>query len=457
VKTRKIGLTVAALIVWSACAVPAWGTTPSGIIPPACKNIADHANLLLPCYLNDPSDINIGLSISWCFPNQTPSCVFWYQWPASAQNALVLAFVRTVDWYNNGMTTYAGPLPPDPPPLINQFAYSIGKTIEPDLDPNDAFNIYIGHLAVSLAAEIYKWVPWGLHDYDDSNGEAMTTVLDGLTTFTFPKNALIVSPIILDATPGIAINTFKFLKTNNLIGPTRIDTIGRVLDWARHNLEHFGGTFTPQYFFYNWQYWGYPPVSRVIAGTRDMDPIYPPGGSPPTHWTAGCLGTSAFLSWVLRVVNIPVQPVGVAGHTAPWFMSEDLFLSHGDDPYNALSKAVSLADPTTYAYPATDLLVSRDDYEAWFGPNNTKPIANSDQNVGRRPVDLAVQFPTSNWVLYRYCDDVANNRDHASGRVYNETFNVVNSAYTVTDLEELGLWDRLAVAKTTLGCPTSPD
>src|SRR5271169_1648000 len=111
VKTRKVGLSVAALIVWSACAVPAWGTTPSGIIPPACQSIADHANLLLPCYLNDPSDANIGDSIAWCFPNQNPSCLSWSQWPASAQDALLLAFVRTVDWFNNGMVNYAGTLP----------------------------------------------------------------------------------------------------------------------------------------------------------------------------------------------------------------------------------------------------------------------------------------------------------------------------------------------------------
>lgn len=225
-KTRKVGLSVAALILCSAFSVSAWATTPSGIIPPACQSIADHSNLLLPCYLNDPSDVNIGNAISWCFPNQSPSCVTWYQWPASAQNALVLAFVRTVDWFNNGMTNYGGPLPPDPPPLINQFAYSIGKTIEPDLDPNDAFNIYIGHLAVSLAAEIYQWVPWGLHDYD-SNEEAMKALLDSARVFGLSTTTGAWFPSVSDATPGNAINTFKFLKTNNLIGTTRIDTIGR--------------------------------------------------------------------------------------------------------------------------------------------------------------------------------------------------------------------------------------
>jgi hypothetical protein len=246
---------------------------------------------------------------------------------------------------------------------------------------------------------------------------------------------------VWDATPGNAISTFKFLKTNNLIGTTRIDTIGRVLDWARSNLWHFNGTFTPQNFYYNWQYWGYPPVSRVIAGTPDLDPQYTALASPPHHWTAGCWGTSAFLLWVLRVVNIPVETVGAGGHATPWFVSENLYLSHGDDPYNAVSKA---------GYPATYLLVSPDDFHAWFPPRN---ITAASHNVGRRPIDLAVQFPTSNWVLYRYCDDLANSRDHASGRVYNETFNTI---YAVNDLEVLGLWDRLASAYNTLGCPAMP-
>jgi len=403
----------------------------------------------LPCYLNDPSNINIAGSIAWCFSPGT--CPSYPGWPVSAQNQLMQAFYYTVAWYNNGMTNYGGPLSPDPPnnPTVN--AYATGQVPWPDLYPDEAFRIYVEHVAVSLAAEIYQWVPWGLHDYD-GNGQKMGWVLDGLLVFSTDVSTGYALVYVEGATPGNAITTFKFLKSNNLIGPTRLDTIGRVLDWARSNLWHFNGTFSPEYYFYNWQYYGYPPVSRIISGTPDLNPAEAPLASPPHHWTAGCIGTSAFLMWVLKAVNIPVQPIAAGGHTTPWFISEDLFLSHGDDPYNALSKA---------GYPATYLLVSRDDFEAWFGPNNSKPIAYSGQNVGRKPVDLAVLYPTSNWLLYRYCDDVANNRDHASGRVYNETFNSENvssasAGYTVTYLEELGLWDRLAAGKDTLGCPTSP-
>jgi hypothetical protein len=179
----------------------------------------------------------------------------------------------------------------------------------------------------------------------------------------------------------------------------------------------------------------------VIAGTPDLDPSTPALASPPHHWTAGCWGTSAFLLWVLKVVNIPVNQVTVGSHATAWFVSEGMYLSHGDDPYNAVSKA---------GYPATDLLITYDEFHAWFPPGD---LTFADHNVGRRPIDLAVHYPTSNWVLYRYCDDLLNNRDHASGRVYNETFSTL---YTVSELEVLGLWNALATAYTTLGCPATP-
>ena len=215
-----------------------------------------------------------------------------------------------------------------------------------------------------------------------------------------------------------------------------------MLDWARSHLWHFDGGWSTQNYYYNWQYWGYPPVSRVIAGTTNSNPQFPYLGSlGPQHWTAGCDGTTSFLIWVLKAANIPVEALPLDGHTVPWFMGENLYLSHGDDPYSALSKA---------GYPAKLLLISHDDFQAWFPPNN---LWFTGHNVGRRPIDLAVQYPTSNWVLFRYCDDVQANRDHASSKVYNEVF---IGYYTVSDLELLGLWDRMQQAVNTLGCPSLP-
>ena len=39
-----------------------------------------------------------------------------------------------------------------------------------------------------------------------------------------------------------------------------------------------------------------------------------------------------------------------------------------------------------------------------------------------------------------YCSDIANGKDHASGRVFNEYF---KKFYTLADLENAGLWSLL--------------
>jgi len=44
------------------------------------------------------------------------------------------------------------------------------------------------------------------------------------------------------------------------------------------------------------------------------------------------------------------------------------------------------------------------------------------------------------WTLNLYCSDLANLKDHASGKVYNEYF---YRFYTVSQLENLGVWQRL--------------
>jgi hypothetical protein len=41
----------------------------------------------------------------------------------------------------------------------------------------------------------------------------------------------------------------------------------------------------------------------------------------------------------LRVLNIPVQPIWVCGHELVYFMSEDKYMDHADDPYNGIVRA----------------------------------------------------------------------------------------------------------------------
>jgi hypothetical protein len=115
-----------------------------------------------------------------------------------------------------------------------------------------------------------------------------------------------------------------------LIGPSRLATIYNVLQWMRQNMSHFYGQSDFGTCNAVWQYRGYPPLSRIVHGTVDAN--YPTLGT--QHWTAGCHGSVGFLSAVLRAVNIPVRPVWVCGHELAYFITEGLYLDHGDGPYN---------------------------------------------------------------------------------------------------------------------------
>jgi len=61
------------------------------------------------------------------------------------------------------------------------------------------------------------------------------------------------------------------------------------------------------------------------------------------------------------VVNIPVQPIWACGHEMACFMSEGLYLDHGDDPYNSVVKAW---DPS---YSILLLLINGTTYQYRFG------------------------------------------------------------------------------------------
>jgi hypothetical protein len=49
----------------------------------------------------------------------------------------------------------------------------------------------------------------------------------------------------------------------------------------------------------------------------------------------GCHGTTAFIKDVLRAINIPVRTPYMCEHAQVEFVSEGVFLDHGDNPYNS--------------------------------------------------------------------------------------------------------------------------
>ncbi|MCX6604225.1 MAG: hypothetical protein NTV52_11585 [Acidobacteria bacterium] len=395
---------------------PAPTTIPSGIIPSSCKTVPSTS--LLSCYLNHPSNNLIQNFIQGPY---SPSLGSWKNWPAWAKNDLNIAYLNTVAWYNSGMQNYPGTLVQDPPPSTNEAAYAAGIESRSMLDPNTtAWQIYIGHTALTLAAEIHGWVPWSIHNF---NSLGLSNLLDhGFGATNLPG----VFPI-QSATPGNAITVFKFMKQNNLIGATRSETIDRFLTWCRWNLSHMYGDYTVAQYYRYWQYWGKPPVSRILAGTFSQDPAIPTEYQNLQHWTQGCYGTTALMIWVFKTINIPVKQASVGYHLAPYFISEGMYLTHGDDPYNGYSR--------TLPRPIRDLLINETTYQAWFPSND---VVAADKNVGRRVVELNMKYPSDD-LAKTHAFDKMMGRTRANGSV----FETMGRFYTMAQLDASGFWTRL--------------
>jgi hypothetical protein len=414
----------------------------SGFIPRGCAGLHDGG--LLTCWLEHYP--TIAQSIEWEDHNRRRELsienIAWPDWPAWRRADLEDAFVAARVWYEGGMNVYTGTLVADPPPNMEE-PFGHQRTV---LDETTAaWPLYVAHVAHGLAAEIYGWVPWSLRDYDLD--ELRLLFASHLNMFVYDSNIAgdfydVNYPgyvLVHAATPSHPTFVFKFLKANHLVGSTPVLTIGNVLEWSRANLAHFFGPYTQDNWQQYWQYWGDPPVRRVIEGTHVTDPEWADDYPDLKHWTAGCNGTTSFLLWVMRAVNIPArrrQSLETCGHTMPHFPAENLYLSHGDDPYHSLSKA---------NFPALSLLITAPTWKQWFESGDQQT---SCDNVGRRPVELGVWY-LGDYIVGQYCADVLNGKDHASGTVYAH----YSQYYTVAQLEATQLWERLAAAAPSSGAP----
>lgn len=235
------------------------------------------------------------------------------------------------------------------------------------LSAADAWRAYVAHLAQTLVVDSCGWVDWRIPGYSSHqlrlllDSDAMFTAgAAGYELRTFPHG---------NASQGDPTRVYRWLRSEGLVGPDPLTTVGLVLEWCRDNMAHFLYGATPENMEAHWQYRGFPPVERIIAGTTS------PHGT--RHWTAGCWGTSGFLRLVLRTVNVPATLVSNCGHAQPYFPTLGRYLSHGDDPYNRNTREAGAA--------GTDLLLDQATFDAWFGPD----VPDRCDNIGRRPRELA--------------------------------------------------------------------
>ncbi|MBI5611508.1 MAG: hypothetical protein HY942_00350 [Gammaproteobacteria bacterium] len=417
----------------------------SGSIPRACRTLIGSPNLL-DCWLEHNPKVADAIIWQPAPDVSNASQLAWPDWTNAMKAELRQAWMDARTWHANGMTNFTGTFIEDPPP--NQdFALEGAPFFRTVFDAQtQAWPLYLAIVAHSLATEIDAWVPWSLRGYSP---EALEHILSGALMFRrdtndggawdsdHPGGYVLGGAMSLEkVTPSHPTFTYPFLTQNSLVGSTALATIAHVLDWCRWNLSHYLGSFTPQNAENHWQYRGAAPVRRIIEGTPLLNPQNPGVIPAPKHWTPGCWGTSGFLRSLLRAVNIPVTLKFRCGHTLPYFIGAGRYLSHGDDPYNALARA---------NYPAELLLLDEATFNSWFpfdpnDPQNPANQATACQHVGRRVIDLAV-WHIGDALLFYYCQDKANGLDHASGQVY-ALFSP--HGYSVTDLEATNLWQRLA-------------
>ena len=362
----------------------------------------------------------------------------WTHWPAALQHDLADKVRAFLKWFGDGQPaaaprSFTTPIPRDAPgdPIYGGLV----------MDYPRARNVYLAHAAISLALELSGALPWSITNYSHDH---LRLLFDWNDMFQYISTADSQFPgyyLMTLSSPARPSLVVRFLKQHQLLGTDTTDTVSRLFGWCgdlRHYYAEAPLTVPDPHLF-----WGPDappiPVSMVIKGTTYTGPSGPKSG----RYTMGCTGTSEFFKSVLRIVNVPVEVrYEPSGHVMPYFPTIHRALSHGDDPYNALTLVSAFPG---WPQPALkDYLITGAQWTQWFGAG-VNPLT-SQHNVGRRVAELAVKYQ-SDQLLNLYCEDVAAQASHASGKV----FQTMSYFYTLHELETKQLWHKLGAKATATG------
>ncbi len=362
---------------------------------------------------------NVAKALVWDGPAGPQA---WPDWPAARKAELDAAYSKAC----RGESAVAVD------PLPNQQSLADGDFATTRFSEYDAKELYLATVAHGLALETQKALGWSVATYSPA---ALAALFDSRAFFSWKADA---HGYVLDEDRGGLISpadpalVWTFLTRNDLIAATGRGTIERWITWSTQLSHDFTSKAFREKKLYRettgfvdafWHTRGFPPVSRVLSGTRQtMDPGML---GELRHWTAGCWGTTGFAVAVLRVANVPVELKAIRGHAYPHFLSEAALLSHGDDPYNRLF--TTLPKPA----PVGDLLL----------PDAAPP------QIGIGPAQAAVKY-AQGLLLDYYCADDQKNTAPERGQV----FDALKAYFTMSQLQEARLWQRLQAGKRAGGC-----
>lgn len=252
---------------------------------------------------------------------------------------------------------------------------------------DEAWTLYLAHVAHSLWLERGRKVAWSLRDMTP---EERALLLDSRRlqkrkdSHQFEATRFVMGHA-LSWDPAVA---YRFLKANGMLGEAPEKTVVALTSWASRNLRHIVG---PETFQALYGYPGPPPVDMIVQPRV-----------PGPKKVGGCWGVTGFYAAVLRGANVPVVNSQLDGHSRPHFPTAGRFLNHGDDIYTLLIA------PSGNEVPPAELLLTAKEWEALVasppvdcvdGKCNT-PKEQADYNVGRRERLLARKHMTDGF-LYK--------------------------------------------------------
>jgi hypothetical protein len=362
-------------------------------------------------------------------------------------------------YLDGGLETFSGQFLPAVPPNLLDFEDCEGATTIVTHD--DAWKLYLGTIAHSLAVELGRFVPWSVVGYSDPDLRLLfhsdELIKAGHVGFGSIELYGYRPRFTIPAPPT---TTFEFLVNRDLIRPTAFTTVGQLLEfgrYAQHFFHEFGVPGVCGAVGFPWYalsreivqgYRGTVPVARLLEGTN---PVTPPG-PPDVHagWVNGCSGGANLFQHVLRMVNIPVEggadaELGQAQHHAPFFFTLGYTMSHFDDIFNWWNASIP-------PFPGWWLLLPMETYEHWF--LGAGKLGNSGwANVSRQALIEVPLKALSNELVQRFCLDKASGASHGDGTLaaYFRVEGTDLVYYDVAQLEALDLWSKLEAKAAVLG------
>lgn len=365
----------------------------------------------------------------------------WSAWPAPVKDQFHTYFNQMVLFYRVGMPPnfpqpIANPLPLQGPPV--QMYDGSWLT---EADGRTAYLLLVGN---NLAAELTAAFPWSIAGYTPAQASMLLSMGDALGNWVGPPSVATAGYYftgIGHGVPATPAYTLTFFKNNQLIGPSALETIGRLFEWERvlHHYSLEAGVDPADLYTL---YWGpaAPPISapQLIDGTIYTGPSGPIFG----HHTAGCHGTMDFMKVVLQALNIPVKIWNTAEHATPYFPTVDRALTHGDDPYDQIGLVTAFPGfpvPKAVQYLATTATLNNLCDPAWPDPSWC------EHKVGILPAVIGIIYG-SDYLMNLHCQDLAAAKPHATSSVLKLLtwyWPEKTQAEVQQLLESVGMWTNL--------------